>query len=210
MPEHGAVNLHASLLPKYRGSAPIQAAILNGDEVTGVTAILMDERMDTGDILDQKEVPIESDDTAGTLHDKLAAVGSGLLVETIDRIEQDTAVRTPQDHERATYTKRLKKEDGVIDWNTPTERVHNFVRAMNSWPVAYTPRDNLRIWMTSVPAEPVTDAEPGTVVRADEDGLLVATLDGAVRLEQVQLPGGKPMSATDFLRGHQVRVGDKL
>jgi len=208
---HGAVNLHASLLPKYRGSAPIQAAILNGDDTTGVTVIRMDEGMDTGDILAQAEVAIDENDTAGTLHDTLARVGAEVLTETVDRIEAGTVTARPQDHRRATYTKRLRKEDGVIDWNMPAEKLHNFVRAMNPWPLAHTEGGRFRVWMTSVPSNGVARAaEPGTVVGADERGLLVATLDGAIQIKQIQLAGGTPMSSREFLRGHSIQVGEKF
>jgi len=210
VPERGAVNLHASLLPRYRGSSPIQAAILNGDEVTGVTTILMDEGMDTGDILGQAEVSVDEDDTAGTLHDKLARVGAEVLLETVDRIESGTAAPVPQDHGLATYTKKLTKEDGIIDWNATTERLHNFVRAMNPWPVAHVRDGGLRIWTTSVPGEEKERADPGTVIQADENGLLVTTLDGAIRIEQLQVAGGKPMSATEFLRGHGLQEGERF
>ena len=210
LPLHGAVNLHASLLPMYRGSSPIQAAILNGDDATGVTTILMDEGMDTGDVLAQAKVLIDDDDTAGTLHDKLAVVGADVLLETVDQIESGTATPVQQNHGLATYTKKLRKEDGVIDWNTPVERLHNFVRAMNPWPVAHVREGGLRVWKTSVPSGKKESVEPGTVVRADDDGLLVATQDGAIRIEQLQVAGGKPMSAVEFLRGHGLRVGERL
>jgi methionyl-tRNA formyltransferase len=209
-PVHGSINVHASLLPKYRGSSPIQAAIMAGDEVTGVTIIQMDEQMDTGDILGQKEVPIDRNDTASTLHDKLAQVGARLVVETVDLVERGTVAGTPQDHELATYTARLRKEDGAIDWNVPAEKLHNLVRAMNPWPVAHTREGKLRVWTTSLPSEEVEMAEPGTVLRADETGLLVAALDGAVKIERIQVSGSKPMSAVEFLRGHALRVGEKL
>ena len=210
IPEHGAINLHASLLPKYRGSSPIQAAILNGDDVTGVTVILMDERMDTGDILAQAEVLIEKDDTAGTLHDKLARLGAKVLAETVDRIESGAVAPEPQDHELATYTKMLRKEDGVIDWGMPTQRLHNFVRAMNPWPLAHTQGGKFRIWTTSVPASWKGQAEPGTVLHADDDRLLVATVDGTIQIERIQVAGGRPMSSAELLRGHPLRVGQKL
>lgn len=209
-PRRGAVNLHASLLPRYRGSSPIQAAILNGDDVTGVTTILMDEGMDTGDVLGQAEVPIDDDDTAGNLHDKLARVGAEVLLETVDRIGLGTTTPVPQNHELATYTRKIAKEDGLIDWSTATETLHNFVRAMNPWPVAHVREGGLRIWMTSVPSGKKERVEPGTVVQADDEGLLVATLDGAIRIEQLQVAGGKPMSAVEFLRGHGLRVGERL
>lgn len=210
IPQRGAVNLHASLLPRYRGSSPIQAAILNGDDLTGVTTILMDEGMDTGDVLGQAEVSIDENDTAGTLHDKLARVGAEMLLETVDRIDSGNADPMPQNHRLATYTKKIAKEDGLIDWNTTTETLHNFVRAMNPWPVAHVREGGLRVLMTSIPREKRQPVEPGTVVRADEDGLLVATLDGAIRIEQLQVAGGKPMSAAEFLRGHGLQVGERL
>ncbi len=210
VPKHGAVNLHASLLPRYRGSSPIQAAILNGDATTGVTVIRMDEGMDTGDILAQAEVSIGDNDTAGTLHDTLARVGADVLTETVDRIESGTVTAGPQEHQLATYTKRLRKDDGVINWNMPTEKLYNFVRAMNPWPLAHTQGGRFRIWMTSVPSDQMERAEPATVVRADERGLFVATSDGAIKIEQIQVAGRKPMSSSEFLRGHPLRVGEKF
>ena len=210
LPKHGAVNLHASLLPKYRGSAPIQAAVLNGDGATGVTVIRMDEGMDTGDILAQAEVPIDEDDTAGTLHDRLARIGADLLTETVERIASGTVTARRQDHRLATYTNKLRKEDGLVNWNMRTERVHNFVRAMNPWPLAHTRGGRFRIWKTSMPRDYMGQAEPGTVVCADERSLLVATLDGAIEIEQLQVAGGKPMSSNEFLRGHPLQLGERF
>lgn len=210
LPKHGAVNLHASLLPKYRGGSPIQAAILNGDTLTGVTTIQMDEGMDTGNILLQEEVAITEDDTAGTLHDKLAEVGARLLIETVDQLEAGTITPKPQNHELATYTRLIKKEDGVIDWNQTSGQVHNFVRAMNPWPLAHTRDGKYRIWMTSAPSKHKVGAQAGTVVQADDTGLVIAALDGTIRIERLQAAGGKLMSAPEFLRGHTIRIGEKL
>lgn len=213
LPPHGAVNVHASLLPKYRGSSPIQAALLNRDEETGITTIYMDEGMDTGDIVLQEQVEIEPEDIAGTLHDRLAKVGARVLVRTLDEIEAGTAKHSPQDHSRATYTSKIRREDGLVDWSASSRAIHNRVRAMNPWPGAYTSwRDTtLRVLKTRVPSESeVAEHSPGTVLRSDESALEVCTGDGVVQLVEIQLPGGKPLGWREFLRGNQIEVGEQL
>ena len=210
VPAHGAINLHASLLPKYRGTSPIQAAILNGDHVTGVTVIQIDKGMDTGDVLGSAEVEIEKDYTAGTLHDRLADVGAKVLADTVDGIAAGTVIPRPQNHQEATCTRLLTKRDGVIDWNMPAEKLHSFVRAMNPWPLAHTEDGKYRLWKTSVSADTEKGASPGTVLSVDDAGFQVVAGEGAIRIERIQAAGGKPMSAVEFLRGHKLEPGDSL
>jgi methionyl-tRNA formyltransferase len=213
LPPHGTVNVHASLLPKYRGTSPIQAAILNGDAETGITTIYIDEGMDTGDIVLLEGVAIVPEDTAGTLHDRLAKVGARLLVRTLDEIEAGTAKRIPQDHSRATYTSKITREDGLIDWSASSRVIHNRVRAMNPWPGAYTPwrETTVRVLQTRIPRESeMGEGNPGTVLKSDESALEVCTGDGAVQLVEIQLPGGKALRWQEFLRGHPIDVGEQL
>ncbi len=204
-PPRGCVNLHASLLPAYRGAAPVPAAIAAGETETGLTTQLMDEGMDTGDILLQRRIEIGPDETAGELIERMAPLGGELMVETLDAIEAGTVTPRPQDHDKATYCKMLKKGDGVIDWTRPASDIHNHVRAMNPWPVAFTwlGDKSFRVWATVV-NEPCgsTDAGPGTVLEIDKSGIRVATGDGTILLTEVQLHGSKRMSAHAFTLGH--------
>lgn len=211
LPRHGCVNVHGSLLPKYRGASPIQSAILHGETETGVTTMFMDEGMDTGDIILQETIPIEPGDTAKTLHDRLAPLGAELLLKTIAFIGRDIAPRHPQDSTQASVCKRLTKEDGRIDWTLPARELHNRVRAFNPWPSAFTDLDTprgrkmLKVWSASLTADRAHP--PGTVVQIGADGIVVATGDGGLALQEVQLEGGRRQSAGEFLRGHDVQVG---
>jgi len=207
MPPRGCVNLHASLLPAYRGAAPVPAAIAHGETETGLTTQLMDEGMDTGDILLQKRIDIGPDETAGELLDRMAHIGGDLLVETLDAIEAGTVTPVPQDHDRATYCKMLRKSDGLIDWARSAREIHNHVRAMNPWPVSFTRlRDQtVRVWATQVLHSPGTArAQPGTVLAVDRPGITVATGDGTILITELQAQGSKRMSAHAFTLGHRL------
>jgi methionyl-tRNA formyltransferase len=208
IPKHGAVNVHASLLPKYRGAAPIAWAILNGEKVTGVTTMVMDEGMDTGDILLQAEVPIGSDDTCQTLHDRLAFLGSRLLVETLERMKQGNIRPIPQDHSKATYAPPLKKEDGHIDWKRDAEEIDHQVRALNPWPGAFTRWDGrlLRIYKGVVRGRPIT-GKTGSVVWVGADFIEVEAGRNAYIIKEVQLEGRRRMSIREFLSGHPISMG---
>lgn len=211
----GCINVHTSLLPKYRGAAPIHWAVVNGETESGVTTMQMDAGMDTGDILLQAVVPIGPDDTAGELHDALAEVGARLLVQTLH--ERDTGVWVPraQDHGSATYAPKLSKADGRIKWHETAQDVHNRVRGFNPWPGASCvlpgkgPAEArmLKVHRTRITAGA---GEPGTVIDISRGGPTVATMDGAVQLVSVQPAGRKTMSGDDFLRGHSVRMGERL
>jgi methionyl-tRNA formyltransferase len=208
IPKYEAVNVHASLLPKYRGAAPIAWAILNGEKVTGVTTMVMDEGMDTGDILLQAEVPIGSDDTCQTLHDRLAFLGSRLLVETLERMKRGNVQPIPQDHSKATYAPPLKKEDGHIDWKRDAEEIDRQVRALNPWPGAFTRWDGrlLRIYTGVVRGRPLT-GKTGSVVWVGTDFIEVEAGRNAYIIKEVQLEGRRRMSIREFVSGHPIPVG---
>ena len=211
LPKYGCFNVHASLLPLYRGAAPIQWAVINGDEITGVTTMRMDVGLDTGDIIAKKQVRIAEDETGGSLFDKLAAVGAELCVETMQMLENKTATFTPQDNEASTHTKMISKELGDIDWKKPAVEIERLIRGLNPWPSAYTylSGKTLKIWKATVhPGN--TDAAPGTVVKADKQSLVIQTGVDRLSLEEVQLEGKKRMPVADFLRGFTIENGTVL
>lgn len=211
IPKMGTVNVHTSLLPKHRGAAPVQWAILQGDEVTGVTTMLSDKGIDTGDMLLCTEVPIDQEDTAGSLLDKLSRVGAGLLVETITGLLAGTCQRRKQDEAQMTYDPMLKKEMGLLDFSETALQCVNRVRAMNPWPCAYTPLAEgvLKVWRARVVEAEVGQA--GTVLSANKkDGLVIATGNGAMELCEIQAPNGKRMDARVFLLGHPIETGQLL
>jgi methionyl-tRNA formyltransferase len=198
------LNLHASLLPRWRGAAPIQAAIAAGDCETGITAMYMDEGLDTGDILLQRRVEILPNDTGGSLHDRLAQIAPEALLESLRLVAAENAPRIPQDNARATYAPKLKREHGLIDWSESAEAIERKIRAYNPWPGAFmkVDRQNLKVFSASVVD---LNGQPGEVLRSDED-LVVATGKDAVSLAEVQLEGKRRMSAAEFLRGHRALI----
>lgn len=208
LPKYGCINVHASLLPKYRGAAPIQWAILNGEAVTGVTIQRMDMGIDTGDIISMCEVGIDEEETGGSLFDKLADAGAKLCIETMERLEKGTAEFVPQNHEAATHTSMITKELGDMDWTHPAVELERLVRGLTPWPGAYTHLGNkmLKVWKTKVLDEQ-SEKAPGTVVRTEKDGLVVQTGDKCLKLLEVQLEGKKRMDAGAFLRGCPVAAG---
>ncbi len=213
LPRYGCLNVHTSLLPAYRGAAPIQWALYHGEAVTGVTIMRMDVGMDTGEILTQRQVPIEPGDTGQTLHDRLAKVGGELLVETIPGYVEGRIVPVPQDHARATYARKIEKEDGWIDWQRPATAICNQVRAFTPWPGAFTTRvigekrQMLKIWR--VACEAGTQAAPGVVVSTSALDLVVGTGEGLLRVLELQREGGKRLPVAEFLAGTQVTVGER-
>ena len=205
IPAFGCVNIHASLLPKYRGAAPIQHAILNGEFETGVTSMMMAEEMDAGDVLFTEKVIIGNDETAAELTDRLSRAGAGLLCETVKAISNGTAVRTPQDHNKATFAPLLKKEMSPIDWAQPAAAIKNKVRGLIPWPVATMELGGKPVKVFSVETTgEITDKPPGAIVSTRGCGLEVACADGTVIINELQAPGGKRMTATDYLRGNPV------
>lgn len=214
IPKHGVINVHASLLPKYRGAAPIQWSIINGDKVTGVTIMKTEAGVDTGDIIAVQKTDITEAETAGELFDRLSAIGADLIVKVLDELEAGTATFVKQNDAEATHVKMLKKEDGIINFSKNSISIYNLVRGLNPWPVAYTFLHNkmLKIYSARVRGDIMPAGKtPGEVVFADvKNGLIVACGDGALELTEVQLEGGKRMSAHDFLVGNKIKVGDIL
>ena len=214
LPRYGCVNVHTSLLPKYRGAAPIQWAILNGDAETGVTIMKMDAGLDTGPMLAQATAPIASEDNAQTLHDRLAELGGDLLVKTIPDYVSGKITPRPQPAEGASYARKITKEDGQIDWSQPARVLWNRVRGLTPWPGAFThlpPGGHsrlLKIWSAEIEAQ--LSGEPGTVLRADKAGLVVACGQQALHILQLQREGGRRMSASEFLAGHELPMGTRL
>jgi methionyl-tRNA formyltransferase len=212
LPPLGCINVHGSLLPKYRGAAPIQWAIINGETETGITTMLMDEGMDTGAILLQEAISITAHETSGTLAPQLAELGGKLLVETIIRLKAGTLVPQPQDSSRATLAPLLKKEDGVIDWTLPTMVLANRVRGLSPWPGAYTTvadSDSWRIWKALALPGPVT-TPPGVIVAITREAIHVATGDGVLAVMELQPANNRRMAVSQYLAGHPIAVGLQL
>jgi len=209
VPRLDCINVHASLLPRHRGASPIAAAILAGDSRTGVTIIRMSTRMDEGDIIAQEAIDIADDDTAGSLHDKLAELAAGLLLETVAAFRHGSVVYTIQKHVDATYCRKLTKADGEIDWNTAPEALCRHIRAMTPWPAAYTVVKDRRISILQADAcENEPSGPPGTIMKMDRDGILVAAAGGCIVVRRLKPAAGRAMSAAEFLNGHPVRPGD--
>lgn len=211
MPKYGCLNVHASLLPKYRGASPIQWTVINGDTVTGVTTMRMDAGVDTGDIIAKREVAVAEDETGGSLFDKLAKEGAALCVETMGMLENGTACFTPQDDAQSTHTAMITKELGDIDWNRPAEEIERLIRGLNPWPSAYTYLDGrtFKIWKSRVlPGH--ENVLAGTVLRADKNGICVQTGAGQLLLLEVQLEGKKRMDAAAFCNGFHISPGTVL
>ena len=215
LPRFGCINVHTSLLPKYRGAAPIQQAILDGEERTGVTIMDMAEGIDTGDMILQRAIPIEPDDTGESLTDKLAALGGEMLVEALAQIEAGSAVRVRQEESKATYVGVLKKSMGDMDFTKSAESLERLVRAMIPWPGAYTRLNGrmLKIWgaeaVPEVAGECVKEA-PGTVLASGRDGLSIQTGNGVLIVKELQIEGKRRMCAEEFLRGLKVPAGTTL
>ena len=209
LPRLGCVNVHASLLPRHRGVSPIQAAILAGDDETGCTTMMIDEGIDTGDVLLEERTPIEAADTAGTLSERLSRLGAGLLVRTLDGLVDGSVAARAQSDDGATYTHKIQKTDGAIDWSQSADQVDRRIRAMTPWPSAYTTLDGDRlIVVAAAPARADAGAEPGTVLSTRP--LVVACADGALELRTVKPPGRSAMSAQAFLAGHDLEPGARL
>lgn len=210
MPKYGCVNIHASLLPKYRGAAPIQWSIIDGEKETGVTIMQMDKGLDTGDILFQKKVPITEEETGASLFDKLAEAGAELIVEALAKIEKGEVTPVKQNDNNSCYAKMLSKSTGKIDWNKSAVEIERLVRGLNSWPSAYTEYKGkqLKIWKAEV--LPHIEGKPGTIAKVTKDAVIVCTKDGALSLLEIQLEGKKRMSTKEFLLGRTFAEGEVL
>lgn len=223
LPKYGCINIHASLLPKYRGAAPIQWCVIDGEGETGITTMMMDVGLDTGDMLEKAVIPIEEKETGGSLHDKLSMAGGDLILSTLKKLEEGTLVRMPQTDEGTCYAKMLTKSLGDIDWNQGAVSIERLIRGLNPWPSAYTMWNGktIKIWAadviagreaadflseSGVPAE--TGTAPGTVVCSDKRGLVVCTGGGLLSIRELQMEGKKRMDTPAFLRGYPIPAGD--
>lgn len=209
IPSLGCINVHASLLPRWRGAAPIQRAILSGDDESGASLMLMDEGLDTGPVLRTVRCPIGPTDTGGVLHDRLADLGSCALVDTLADLEREPIEALPQPEEGVSYAHKLEKVEAKLVWEWPAQRLDRLVRAFNPWPVAYSilHGERMRIWC----AEPLSNtySKPaGTVVDVVPDGIIVSTGEGGLKIAELQLPGGRKISAADYLNSHPSPVGE--
>lgn len=212
IPPYGCINVHGSLLPKYRGAAPIQYSIIDGEQETGITIMYMDVGIDTGDMILQSSLPIAKDETGGSLFDKMAQLGADLLLEALDQLEAGTAVRIPQDNDKATYVKMLNKDMGELDFTQSADKLERLIRGLNPWPSAYTYLDGktLKLWQAGVEAMDAGDAEPGQVIELRKDALVVAAGEGVLVIRELQLEGKKRMTADAFLRGSRLPLGTRL
>jgi methionyl-tRNA formyltransferase len=210
IPRLGCLNIHASLLPRWRGAAPIQRAILAGDRKTGITIMQMDQGLDTGDILLQRSIEIIQDDTSQTLHDKLALLGALCIVDTLAHLPERKLSAIPQNETTAIYAPKLEKEEAEIDWRLSAERISHAIRAFNPRPGAYSRIHgfSMKIWQASVSTD--THGKPGEIIAAGSNGIAVACGKGALVLEVVQRPGAKKLKAAEFLSGHPLQPGDRF
>jgi methionyl-tRNA formyltransferase len=208
IPRHGCINVHASLLPKYRGPAPIHWSIINGETETGVSVMQMDKGLDTGDVLATVREGIGPEDTTGSLHDRLARRGAEALVRTLAAWAEGTVRRTPQDNAAATYAPLLRKSDGLIDWRRPACKIEAFIRGMTPWPGAFTFLGGRRLKVYGARVAPGGNGrEPGTVTASGPEGLMVATGSGSLCITEIQGASGNRLSVAEFLRGHRILPG---
>ena len=211
MTPYGCINVHASLLPKYRGAAPIQWAIINGETVSGVTTMQMDEGLDTGDMLEKVEIPLGNKITGGELHDLLAEAGAKLCVQTLEKLEKGELKPEKQGEMTTAYARMLDKKLGNIDWNHSAVEIERLIRGLNPWPSAYTTWNGktMKIWDADVVGTQTT-AEPGTIIEVTKQAFFVQTGEGVLRINELQIPGKKKMPSDAFMRGYQVKTGEKL
>ncbi|HKI47708.1 MAG TPA: methionyl-tRNA formyltransferase [Desulfobacteria bacterium] len=211
VPKHFCMNIHASLLPKYRGAAPINWAIINGDQETGVTTMKMDKGLDTGDILLMKKVTIENDDTAQHLHDKLSEAGGTLALETVEQLENGELKFIPQNDAESTYASKLKKEDGCLRWDQEAEVIRNRVRGMQPWPGTFGFLKGKRLRICKVETGPGTKEDaPGVVMRVSDYGIEIGTLKDRIIVTEIQPEGKKKMAVKSYLQGHPVEPGERF
>ena len=210
IPKYGCINLHASLLPMYRGAAPLNWAIINGEKKSGNTTMLMDVGLDTGDMLLKDEVNITEDMTAGELHDILMGSGAELLIETINGLYSGT-LKGEKQPEETFYAKMLNKDLARINWNNSAQNIHNLIRGLNPWPIAYTNYEDkpMKIYESKVLNEN-SNKEPGTIISVDKNGIKVSTLDGILLIKKIQFPNGKPLTIEQYINGNDININEKL
>lgn len=208
-PKYGCINIHGSLLPKYRGAAPIQRAVIDGEKVSGVTSMYMEKGLDTGDMLIKRELPIGRETTAGEYHDALAILGGEVLLETLDALSEGKLSPQSQDDSLSTYASQLSKAEGEINWNNTSDEIYNKVRGLNPWPKAFSFIGGKRFVVDFV-YKSEQSGEAGEVLSANKDGILVACGEGSVLIKEIKVEGKKKMSAEDYLRGHKIEKGTLL
>ncbi|EGT2202626.1 methionyl-tRNA formyltransferase [Clostridioides difficile] len=208
IPKLGCINVHVSLLPKYRGAAPINWVIINGEEKTGVTTMYMDEGLDTGDMILKTEVNLDENITAGELHDKMMNIGAETLKETLRLIEEGNAPREVQNHEEFSYAPIMNKSLGNIDFSKSAREIHNLVRGVNPWPSAYTTYNDviMKVWKTKVLDEKSTK-DAGTIIDVSKDGIKVSTIDNVLLIEEIQMPNKKRMLVGEYIKGNTIETG---
>lgn len=211
IPKQGCINVHVSLLPKYRGAAPINWVIINGEEKTGVTTMYMDEGLDTGDIILQNEFLLDNEITAGELHDVMTVKGGELLIETLDLIKKGTAPRIKQDDEKSSYAPMMNKSLGNLDFSKSAKEIHDLVRGVNPWPSAYTTYEGktMKIWKTKVLDE-ASSKESGTIIKVDKDGIRVSTNNKVLLIEEIQMPNKKRVAVCEYIKGNKIEEGTIL
>lgn len=211
IPRLECINVHASLLPKYRGAAPINRCIINGEASTGITTMYMDKGMDTGDMIYRQAVSIGNDESAGQLHDRLAVLGAELLLKTLADVGAGTAPRTPQDHEQASYAPPLSKEDGKVDWRKPAGVICNLIRGTDPWPGSYTYYEGSRVKLwKAAPVEGNSGKRPGTILEVGPGGILVQAGGGQALLREIQMPSSRRMTVDEYIRGNRMVPGKVL
>lgn len=211
IPKYGCINVHASLLPKYRGAAPINWVIINGEKTTGVTTMYMDVGLDTGDMILKKEMNIEVDQTAGELHDKMMYVGADVLKDTLRLIENNNAPREKQNDDESSYAPIMDKNLGNINWAKQSEEIYNLIRGTNPWPSAYTKYndDTMKIWKSEI-LDKESNNKPGTILKVDKEGIQVATGNKILLLKEIQMPGKRRMSVEDYIKGNDIDTNSTL
>ncbi len=209
-PKYGCVNVHASLLPKYRGAAPIQWSVIHGEKVTGVTTMYMAEGLDTGDMIEKVETEIGATETYGELHDRLSELGADLLVSTIKKVEDGTAERKAQNDEDSCYAPMLAKETGHIDWTKTGQEILNLIRGTNPWPMAYSLYEGIPLKLIVGSVAEQKSGMPGEILSADKKGICIACGDGSILITEIQMQGSKRMEVASYLNGHEIHVGTIL
>ena len=204
-PRMGCINIHASILPRWRGAAPIQRAVLAGDAFSGVSIMQMEKGLDTGPVYLIKRVPLAADETGGSLHDKLSVLGAEALLQALPGIVDGSLMAVAQDNRLSTYARKLDKQEAAIDWTRPAQEIERQVRAFNPWPVAYTPYENVNLRIWEAHALEGAAAAAGTVMAAGREGIDVATGSGLLRITHLQMPGKRAMSAVDFINSQQIQ-----
>ncbi|MCX7773074.1 MAG: formyltransferase family protein, partial [Clostridia bacterium] len=211
-PRLGTINVHGSLLPRYRGAAPIQWAVINGDEKTGITTMLTDIGMDTGDMLLKEEIEIPIDITAGELHDRMSELGAQTLLKTLKTLESGQLKRMPQNPELATHAPKIDKDTGWIQWHKTALQIHNLVRGTSPWPGAFALLNGvkMRIWKTELISGLTSEKEPGTILKVDQEGMRVQTGEGVLLIKEIQMESSKRMTPYQYAMGHPLKEGMKL